>query len=130
MPEYPLRHRPVRVQVCDGCCCGTDRKHPGVDHAAIRRRLALAAAGAGGSSRTVGCVDECSRSNIVIVRPAGIDADRVWIGGVLDDAVVEELCSWVAMGARTPPSPSLRPHVFDRATAEPAGPTLVEFRLG
>ena len=89
----------VRVQVCDGCCCGTDRKHGGVDHAGIRERIDAAAVSVGGRSRVVGCVGACEHSNVVIVRPSGISTDRVWIGGVLDDEIVDHLCDWITAGA-------------------------------
>ena len=127
----------MRVQVCDGCCCGTERKHPGIDHAAIRELLAAAAERAGGHMRVVGCVDECSRSNVVIVRPAGSGlasgAKRTWIGDVLDDDVVHALCSWISTGATTPQPPAVAARVFHRAGQDPvesdAEPVAVELRL-
>ena len=54
--------------------------------------------------RVVDCVDECSRSNVVIVRPSGVSSNRIWIGGVLDDVTVDALCEWIAGGA-TPAMP-------------------------
>lgn len=134
MANVPLtRRRPaVHVQVCDGCCCGTERKHPGVDHAGIRARLAAAVADAGGHMRVVGCVDECSRSNVVIVRPARSRAHRVWVGDVLEDSVVEALCRWVTAGADAPPPAVIAARVFLRHNNETAAaspePTRVEIR--
>lgn len=110
----------VRVQVCDGCCCGTARKHPGVDHAAIRERIDAAAVSAGGRSRVVGCVGACERSNVVIVRPAGISPDRVWVGGVLDDEIVDQLCDWIAADAVTPAPAAVAARVFSNGSTPPS----------
>ncbi len=85
------------MQACDGCCCGTARKHPGVDHAGQRVALAEAAQRGGGTYRTVGCLDACHASNVVVVRRR--DGRRVWFGRVLDAAVLEALCTWIAQGA-------------------------------
>lgn len=110
----------VRVQVCDGCCCGTARKHPGVDHANIRERVDAAAVFAGGRSRVVGCVGACEHSNVVIVRPAGNSAGRVWVGGVLDDEIVERLCDWIATGAVTPAPAAVAARVFSNGSTPPS----------
>jgi len=124
----------VRVQVCDGCCCGTERKHPGVDHSGIRELIAAAVESAGGHMRVVGCVGECGHSNVVIVRPAGSSSERTWIGGVLDEEVVHALCGWVATGATAPKPPDLAARVFHRAERAPGGsdaaPIAVDFRVG
>jgi len=119
----------VRVQVCDGCCCGTERKHPGVDHAGIRSRIAAAAEHAGGHVRIVGCVDECSRSNVVIVRPAGRASARTWIGGMLDDRVVGALCEWIRHGATSPAPPEIEPLIFTRTDDTDAAPTPTPVEL-
>lgn len=110
----------VRVQVCDGCCCGTERKHPGVDHAGIRERIDAAAVSAGGRSRVVGCVGACDHSNVVIVRPAGISTDRVWVGGVLDEEIVDRLCDWIATGAVTPAPAAVAARVFSNGSTAPS----------
>lgn len=110
----------VRVQVCDGCCCGTARKHPAVDHACIRERIDAAAASAGGRSRVVGCVGACDYSNVVIVRPAGISTDRVWVGGVLDEEIVDRLCDWIAAGAVTPAPAAVAARVFSNGSTAPS----------
>lgn len=112
----------VRVQVCDGCCCGTERKHPHVDHAGIRDRIRVAAISAGGHSRVVGCVGACDRSNVVIVRPAGFTTGRVWVGGVLDDDLVDPLCDWIGTGAVAPMPPEVASRVFsDSSTRQRVG---------
>jgi hypothetical protein len=118
--------------VCDGCCCGTERKHPGVDHAQIRARIAAAADDAGGHMRVVDCVDECSQSNVVIVRPSGASSNRIWIGGVLDDVTVDALCEWIAGGATAAMPSNIESRVFlrgERHSDAPAEPTPVELRV-
>lgn len=115
----------MRVQVCDGCCCGTDRKHPGVDHRAIRSALAAAAILGGGRSRVVGCVDECSQSNVVIVRLA--NGERVWLGRILGDDVVGGLVAWLEAGAPEPIPHTLAAHRFEPARNESV-PVAVELR--
>ncbi len=59
----------------------------------------------------VGCVDACSQSNVVIVRPG--DGTSVWLGGILDPATTASLCVWLAAGAPSPIPASLAGHVFD-----------------
>lgn len=103
----------VRVQVCDGCCCGTAGKHPGVDHAGIRQQLANAATAAKGACRVVDCIDECSRSNVVTVRPAGSPV-RLWIGGVHTTPVVDALCDWISRGATGDAPPEIAEMIFNR----------------
>lgn len=131
--ERRQRHSSVRVQVCDGCCCGTERKHPGIDHASIRNRIAAAADLAGGRMRVVDCIDECSQSNVVIVRPARDTSNRIWIGGVLDEATVDALCQWIAMGATETMPSEVASRVFLRgdrtSVAPPAETTPVELRV-
>lgn len=121
------RERPstVRVQVCDGCCCGTERKHPGVDHEHIRARITAAAEGAGGRMRVVDCVDECSRSNVVIVRSARVNSSQVWIGGVLDDTTVDALCEWIAVGATAAMPAEVESRVFRREDQHSAGAAVL-----
>ena len=104
-----------RVHICDGCCCGTIRKHPDVDHAEQRRRIAAAAERGGGQARVVGCLGECHASNLVVVRRRGRRA--TWIGSLLDDTSTEHLCEWLADGADELPS-ALRSNVVERAVAD------------
>ncbi|MEV0136338.1 hypothetical protein AB0H83_48950 [Dactylosporangium sp. NPDC050688] len=91
--------RPL-VTVCRDCCCGSARKHPGVDHAGqvARLRAALGLTGV----RVSGCLDACERSNIVVVHPTPAarraGARPVWLGYVLDDAVIGDLTAWVEAG--------------------------------
>lgn len=117
----------TRVLLCDACCCGTDRKHPGVDHAAIRERLGSAVASTGGRSQRVDCLGVCERSNVVVVKTRS--AGTFWVGGVLDELVVAALESWISQGASLPVPASVFSHVFDRRsmTEEPEPAPVVEF---
>ncbi len=97
----------VRVLICRGCCCGTARKHPDTDHDAQ-----LAALSASARVRVVDCVDECSRSNVIIVRPG--DGTSVWFGRVLDEATTAAMCDWLIAGAPRPVPAHLASFVFER----------------
>jgi predicted metal-binding protein len=104
-----VRHHRLRkssaftVLVCRGCCCGTVRKHPDVDHVGHLDRLGRAAEAGGGQLRTVDCLGDCSHSNVVVVRRRGQPAK--WIGDLNTDAAIESLSSWIESGAiRHPPT--------------------------
>ncbi|MFJ3220948.1 (2Fe-2S) ferredoxin domain-containing protein [Kitasatospora sp. NPDC086801] len=92
---------PVTVTVCRGCCCGTEAKHPGVDHAGQYERL-RAAVGAAGRVRAVTCLDVCTQSNVVVVGPSGegraAGGRPVWLGFVLADDMIDEIAAWVHAG--------------------------------
>lgn len=103
---------PIILWLCDDCCCGTVRKHPGVDHADIRRRLTQAATSTGGRARSVGCLGVCERSNVVVVRTP--HSGSLWVGQVLEDALVTELESWIHQGAPLPLPAKVARHLFDR----------------
>lgn len=93
------------VLLCRGCCCGTAEKHPRTDHDAQEQALREAAlASPGVDVRVVDCLDECDRSNVVVLRRAGARAaDRdTWLGGVLTPRATETLCRWIAHGASGP----------------------------
>ncbi len=89
------------VTVCRGCCCGTDRKHPGVDHAGQVAALTTGIGGAG-QVRTSECLDACERSNVVVVgpSPAGrrAGARPAWLCGVLHPDTVTDIVDWVRAG--------------------------------
>ncbi|WP_329111252.1 hypothetical protein OG792_13615 [Micromonospora sp. NBC_01699] len=90
------------MTVCRGCCCGSVRKHPEVDHAGQVERL-RAEVGAEHRVRvTDDCLDACERSNVVVVHPSpagrAAGARPVWFGFVLDDPAVDEIAAWVRAG--------------------------------
>ncbi|EGD41222.1 hypothetical protein NBCG_04498, partial [Nocardioidaceae bacterium Broad-1] len=57
------------LTVCRGCCCGTERKSPGVDHAAVLSTL-NAAAGESATVRVADCLGPCERADVVVVGPS------------------------------------------------------------
>jgi (2Fe-2S) ferredoxin len=89
------------VTLCRGCCCGTERKHPGVDHAGQVDRLRRDTAGAG-RVRISDCLDACAQSTVAVVSPsrAGRVAGGrpVWLLGVLDRDTEDEISEWVRAG--------------------------------
>ena len=94
--------RSFSVLVCRGCCCGTDAKHPGVDHRDQVERLG-AALPAGLPSRLwqVDCPGPCSSSNVVVVRSG---RSRRWFGEMLDTEDIDDLADWIRSGARGHPT--------------------------
>jgi hypothetical protein len=99
------RRSAFSVLVCRGCCCGTLRKHPGVDHDAQVDVLTRAAHHGGGHCRVVDCLDQCSASNLVVVRRHD-GAPAVWLGGVLSAADTDAVADWLATGADTATMPN------------------------
>jgi (2Fe-2S) ferredoxin len=101
-----------KITVCRGCCCGTARKHPDVDHAyqlqVLRSRLPAVL--------VADCLDACEVSNVVVVRPTpaarAAGARPVWVGSVLDEDAVDGVVEWVEAGgpgvAAAPPSVAAR----------------------
>ena len=94
-----------RVLLCRDCCCGTTRKHPDVDHDAQ-----LAALSAVARTRIVSCVNECSRSNVVIVRFG--DERAIWLEAVNSETVTNALCDWISARGADPPPLMVRDKVF------------------
>lgn len=87
--------------VCDGCCCGTQKKHPGIDHAKLVAEL-RATVGQDATVTISKCVDECKQSNVVVVRPSKEarknGAKNVWFGKVLDTATMQHIGQWAING--------------------------------
>lgn len=108
------------VLLCRDCCCGSGTKHPDTDHAAQRAELLACATtptDGGVRVRVVECLDECDRSNVVLVRDftAGRRPHDTWLGGVVSDAATADVVSWVRDGGPLPDA--LRGHVFPRGRA-------------
>lgn len=89
------------VTVCRGCCCGTTRKHPDVDHTGQLARLTTGV-GASGRVRVSDCLDACAESNVVVVGPSQegrrAGARPVWLSGVLGPELTDEVVAWVREG--------------------------------
>lgn len=105
------------VLVCRDCCCGSPDKHPDVDHDALRDTLVEGAQHLGDARvrvRVVDCLDECDRSNVVLVRDfsAGRRPQDTWLGEVLDHDSVRAVLGWAARGGPLPQA--LAAHAFAR----------------
>ena len=100
--------RPL-VTACRGCCCGTAKKHPDVDHDALLDRL-TAGLGDRARVRTSDCLGPCEESNVVVVTPTRaarlLGARAVWLRGVLDDAATDAVVEWVQSGGPGTPPPA------------------------
>lgn len=94
--------------LCRDCCCGTAQKHPRTDHDGQQLALEAAAAEGGVDLRIVECLDECDRSNVVLVRRPGAPRKErdTWFGGVLTEAATSALTGWVREGAPAAGVPS------------------------
>ncbi|MEM9563533.1 MAG: (2Fe-2S) ferredoxin domain-containing protein [Actinomycetota bacterium] len=95
-----------RVLVCRGCCCGSERKHPDVDH-----EEQIVAISSVARTRVVDCVDECTYSNVVVVRPK--PGESVWLGRLNSAMLTAELCDWLDAGAPQPLPPILEVFSFE-----------------
>ena len=87
--------------MCRGCCCGTTRKHPDVDHEGIAAVLETAI-GPDAHLVRVGCLWACDLSNVVVVNPAA-DARRqgarpAWVTRVNTVERAHALADWVRRG--------------------------------
>jgi hypothetical protein len=112
---HRVRPSGPRVLICRGCCCGTVRKHPTVDHDAQVTALHAAVRGHG-SVATVDCLGRCDRSNVVVVKRSRCRA--LWIGPVLDDAATDALARWLQDGAPDPVPAEIDALVFERRVAK------------
>ncbi|GAA3724676.1 hypothetical protein GCM10022402_01630 [Salinactinospora qingdaonensis] len=90
--------------VCRGCCCGTKKKRPGVDHKGQWRRLKSLRDDEGRDvpARTSDCLGICFQANVVVVHPSSrgreAGARPVWLGDVTSDSLVDAIDGWVAAG--------------------------------
>ncbi|GAB3888281.1 hypothetical protein [Terrabacter terrigena] len=112
------------VRVCRDCCCGTESKHPGVDHDGLLARLEV---GTGGHARVLrsACLLACDESNVVVVTPSptgrAAGARPVWLRAVLDDATVDEVSAWVRLGG---PGVAGIPRALESRVFAPSGLSL------
>ena len=105
------------VLVCRGCCCGTSRKHPDVDHEAQVAMLSSGAQQGGGRFRVVDCLDECSASNVVVVRRRD-GHSAIWLGAVLSADDTAAVADWLARGAQVSAmSPAVTRRMMTRTSA-------------
>jgi hypothetical protein len=96
--------------MCRGCCCGTARKLPGVDHDGIAAVLEREI-GPDAEVRRVECLWACERSNVVVINPAPsarrAGARPAWITEVNTVDRARAVADWVRRGgpgAASPPA--------------------------
>lgn len=95
---------PCRLTVCRGCCCGTRKKVPGVDHKAQLARLSAIDDHTGRTVpvRTSKCLGICFQANVVVVQPShegrAAGGRPVWLGQVTEDKLVEAIDDWIFEG--------------------------------
>jgi predicted metal-binding protein len=86
------------VLLCRDCCCGTERKHPDVDHTAQEHAFRAAAAESGGRVIRTRCLGVCERSNVVVVKNA---RNTYWFGGVLAAEQTSAITRFIRSGGTT-----------------------------
>lgn len=89
------------VTACRGCCCGTERAYPGVDHVAQLDMLRDELAGHA-RLRVTGCLGPCERGNVVVVSPSTLGrllgGRPAWLGHVLEREAINDIGDWVRAG--------------------------------
>lgn len=90
-----------RIRMCRGCCCGTRRKHPDVDHDGIAGILAHES-GSDAELVSTDCLWQCGLSNVVVVNPSAAarraGARPVWIQKVNTLERARAIAEWVRQG--------------------------------
>ena len=98
------RPTPCRIVVCRGCCCGTRRRHPGVDHDGHLEMLRRTRDRTGRAVPVLvsSCLGPCAEGNVVVVHPSAEGRRRgarpVWLGSLNDDDAVSDLTHWINAG--------------------------------
>jgi (2Fe-2S) ferredoxin len=104
----------VCVLLCRDCCCGTERKHPEIDHDAQEQLLRTAAAAASGKLIRTRCLGVCEHSNVVVVKTAG---QTHWFGDTLSPNQTAAVAALV--GGQAAPPTALRFRVSQRGAGQP-----------
>ncbi len=116
MLKAPAHDLPT-ITVCRGCCCGTEKKHPGVDHAARLQEL-REHVGEAAQVRTSECLGPCERADVIVVGPSRsarrAGARTVWIGRIASERVLSDVAAWTAAGGPgvSEPPASVRARTF------------------
>ncbi len=71
MSRMAKKSKRPKVWVCRGCCCGTQRRHPGIDHDRLLQVARRGAKAAGARVEVTDCLGPCGQGNIVVVRVGG-----------------------------------------------------------
>ena len=107
------------VTVCRGCCCGTPKKRPGVDHEARLESL-RSMLGDSAIFRVTDCLGPCERSDVVVVSPSPrarrSGARPVWLGRLNGRHESSAIADWVRAGG---PGESELPASLRRAPFRP-----------
>jgi predicted metal-binding protein len=124
MSQTASRLDACRLVVCRGCCCGTTRKHPGIDHGSRLARLRQTRDRTGRRVPVLvtECLGPCAEGDIIVVHPC--QAARrtgtrpVWLGLLNDDDAIDLLTTWVADGG---PGVAVMPDALELHRIRPAG---------
>ncbi|MFB4309578.1 hypothetical protein [Actinomadura sp. GTD37] len=108
------------ITVCRGCCCGTDRRNPGVDHDRLERRLRLQLA-RDVRLRYTDCLGPCTQANVIVVNPSAkgraAGGRAAWLGRILDVDAVDDITTWANAGG---PGVANPPATLDLYSFKPA----------
>lgn len=118
---------PCKLTVCRGCCCGTKKKVPGVDHDAQLARLSTIDDHAAHRVpvRTSKCLGICFQANVVVVQPSSTGRAAggrpVWLGEMIEDDLLEAVDDWVFEGGPglAPLPAALADHVTSKDAKKP-----------
>ncbi|PWV57563.1 hypothetical protein BDW27_102436 [Nocardiopsis sp. L17-MgMaSL7] len=121
---------PCKLTVCRGCCCGTRKKVPGVDHKAQLARLSAIDDHAARRVpvRTSKCLGICFQANVVVVQPSrqgrAAGGNPVWLGRMTENRLLEALDDWIFDGGPgIAPLPALlEEHVTSKDAKKPKKP--------
>lgn len=106
-----------RVWVCRGCCCGTKKQHPGIDHKELERVARAGAAEAGAKYQVTDCLGPCGQGNVVVTRTDGVIR---WFRKVNDVDTTKAVLAHVRDGGPLPLP--LDRHVMPKRTGEKPKP--------
>lgn len=118
---------PCKITVCRGCCCGTEKKVPGVDHEAQLARLSAIDDHAARRVpvRTSKCLGICFQANVIVVRPSAqgraAGGRPVWLGEMAEDGLLEAVDDWIFEGGPglAPLPASLEEHLTSKEAKKP-----------
>lgn len=118
---------PCKLTVCRGCCCGTKKKVPGVDHDAQLARLGAIDDHSARRVpvRTSKCLGICFQANVVVVQPSATGRAAggrpVWLGEMTEDDLLEAVDDWIFEGGPglAPLPAALEEHVTSKDAKKP-----------
>lgn len=118
---------PCKLTVCRGCCCGTKKKVPGVDHKAQLARLSAIDDHSARRVpvRTSKCLGICFQANVVVVQPSqegrAAGGRPVWLGQMTEDKLLNAVDDWIFDGGPgIAPLPAvLEEHVTSKDAKKP-----------